>query len=235
MEIVMINIALDGPAGAGKSWLAKTLAAELGYIHVDTGALYRSIGLYMQRKGLSLDDRKKFIERLPEITLSLTFNGEKQHVILCGEDVTDFIRTPEISLYASAVSSVPEVRDFLLETQRKLARENDVIMDGRDIGTVIIPDADVKIYVTASDEVRANRRMLELKEKGIEQSFENVLADMKKRDFQDASRDVAPAVAAEDAVILDNSELDRGRDSFRGSSYNKGEDRLTNIVGVLNI
>lgn len=209
MEIVMINIALDGPAGAGKSWLAKTLAAELGYIHVDTGALYRSIGLYMQRKGLSLDDRKKFIERLPEITLSLTFNGEKQHVILCGEDVTDFIRTPEISLYASAVSSVPEVRDFLLETQRKLARENDVIMDGRDIGTVIIPDADVKIYVTASDEVRANRRMLELKEKGIEQSFENVLADMKKRDFQDASRDVAPAVAAEDAVILDNSELDR--------------------------
>ncbi len=205
----MINIALDGPAGAGKSWLAKTLAAELGYIHVDTGALYRSIGLYMQRKGLSLDDRKKFIERLPEITLSLTFNGEKQHVILCGEDVTDFIRTPEISLYASAVSSVPEVRDFLLETQRKLARENDVIMDGRDIGTVIIPDADVKIYVTASDEVRANRRMLELKEKGIEQSFENVLADMKKRDFQDASRDVAPAVAAEDAVILDNSELDR--------------------------
>ena len=205
----MINIALDGPAGAGKSWLAKTLAAELGYIHVDTGALYRSIGLYMQRKGLSLDDRKKFIERLPEITLSLTFNGEKQHVILCGEDVTDFIRTPEISLYASAVSSVPEVRDFLLETQRKLARENDVIMDGRDIGTVIIPDADVKIYVTASDEVRANRRMLELKEKGIEQSFENVLADMKKRDFQDASRDVAPDVAAEDAVILDNSELDR--------------------------
>jgi cytidylate kinase len=209
MEIVMINIALDGPAGAGKSWLAKTLAAELGYIHVDTGALYRSIGLYMQRKGLSLDDRKKFIERLPEITLSLSFNGGKQHVILCGEDVTDFIRTPEISLYASAVSSVPEVRDFLLETQRKLARENDVIMDGRDIGTVIIPDADVKIYVTASDEVRANRRMLELKEKGIEQSFENVLADMKKRDFQDASRDVAPAVAAEDAVILDNSELDR--------------------------
>ena len=209
MEIVMINIALDGPAGAGKSWLAKTLAAELGYIHVDTGALYRSIGLYMQRNGLSLDDRKKFIERLPEITLSLSFNGGKQHVILCGEDVTDFIRTPEISLYASAVSSVPEVRDFLLETQRNLARENDVIMDGRDIGTVIIPDADVKIYVTASDEVRANRRMLELKEKGIEQSFENVLADMKKRDFQDASRDVAPAVAAEDAVILDNSELDR--------------------------
>ena len=209
MEIVMINIALDGPAGAGKSWLAKTLAAELGYIHVDTGALYRSIGLYMQRKGLSLDDRKKFIERLPEITLSLSFNGGKQHVILCGEDVTDFIRTPEISLYASAVSSVPEVRDFLLETQRNLARENDVIMDGRDIGTVIIPDADVKIYVTASDEVRANRRMLELKEKGIEQSYENVLADMKKRDFQDASRDVAPAVAAEDAVILDNSELDR--------------------------
>ena len=205
----MINIALDGPAGAGKSWLAKTLAAELGYIHVDTGALYRSIGLYMQRKGLSLDDRKKFIERLPEITLSLSFNGGKQHVILCGEDVTDFIRTPEISLYASAVSSVPEVRDFLLETQRNLARENDVRMDGRDIGTVIIPDADVKIYVTASDEVRANRRMLELKEKGIEQSFENVLADMKKRDFQDASRDVAPAVAAEDAVILDNSELDR--------------------------
>lgn len=205
----MINIALDGPAGAGKSWLAKTLAAELGYIHVDTGALYRSIGLYMQRKGLSLDDRKKFIERLPEITLSLSFNGGKQHVILCGEDVTDFIRTPEISLYASAVSSVPEVRDFLLETQRNLARENDVIMDGRDIGTVIIPDADVKIYVTASDEVRANRRMIELKEKGIEQSFENVLADMKKRDFQDASRDVAPAVAAEDAVILDNSELDR--------------------------
>ncbi len=205
----MINIALDGPAGAGKSWLAKTLAAKLGYIHVDTGALYRSIGLYMQRMGLSLDDKKKFIDKLTEITLSLSFDGGKQHVILCGEDVTDFIRTPEISLYASAVSSVPEVRDFLLETQRRLARENDVIMDGRDIGTVILPDADVKIYVTASDEVRAKRRMLELKEKGIEQSFEDVLADMKKRDFQDASREVAPAVAANDAVILDNSELDR--------------------------
>ena len=214
MEIVMINIALDGPAGAGKSWLAKTLAEKLGYIHVDTGALYRSIGLYMQRRGFFLDDRKKFVESLPEITLSLSFSGGKQHVILCGEDVTDFIRTPEISLYASAVSSLPEVRKFLLETQRKLARENNVIMDGRDIGTVILPDADVKIFVTASDEIRAKRRMLELKEKGIEQSFEDVLADMKKRDFQDASREIAPAVAAKDAVILDNSELDRNGTLF---------------------
>ena len=210
----MINIALDGPAGAGKSWLAKTLAEKLGYIHVDTGALYRSIGLYMQRRGFLLDDRKKFVESLPEITLSLSFSGGKQHVILCGEDVTDFIRTPEISLYASAVTSLPEVRTFLLETQRKLARENNVIMDGRDIGTVILPDADVQIFVTASDEIRAKRRMLELKEKGIEQSFEDVLADMKKRDFQDASREIAPAVAAKDAVILDNSELDRNGTLF---------------------
>ena len=168
----------------------------------------------MQRRGFLLDDRKKFVESLPEITLSLSFSGGKQHVILCGEDVTDFIRTPEISLYASAVSSLPEVRKFLLETQRKLARENNVIMDGRDIGTVILPDADVKIFVTASDEIRAKRRMLELKEKGIEQSFEDVLADMKKRDFQDASREIAPAVAAKDAVILDNSELDRNGTLF---------------------
>lgn len=208
-ETEMINIALDGPAGAGKSWLAKTLAAKLGYIHVDTGALYRSIGLYMARHGISADSEDEIVAALPDVTVRLGFEGDEQRVYLCGEDVTGFIRTPEISMYASSVSRLPQVRDFLLETQRAIAKENNVVMDGRDIGTVILPDADVKIYVCASDEVRAKRRMLELQEKGIDQPFEEVLADMRERDLRDMTRDVAPAVAAPDAIILDNSELDR--------------------------
>lgn len=205
----MINIALDGPAGAGKSWLAHTLAEKLRFIHVDTGALYRSIGLYMSRCGIAPEDKAAFVNALDGLTVELGFENGEQRVYLCGEDVTGLIRTPEISMYASAVSSVPEVRAFLLETQRRLARENNVIMDGRDIGTVILPDASVKIFVTASDEVRAKRRMLELHGKGIVQSFEDVLADMRRRDELDRTRDVAPAVAADDAVILDNSNLDR--------------------------
>lgn len=205
----MINIALDGPAGAGKSWLAHTLAEKLGFIHVDTGALYRSIGLYMSRQGIALEDKAGFVPALRGLAVEIGFDGGEQRVYLCGEDVTGLIRTPEISMYASAVSGVPEVRSFLLETQRRLARENNVIMDGRDIGTVILPDASVKLFVTASDEVRATRRMLELREKGIDQPFEEVLADMRKRDERDRTRDVAPAVPADDAIILDNSNLDR--------------------------
>lgn len=205
----MINIALDGPAGAGKSWLAHTLAEKLGFIHVDTGALYRSIGLYMSRQGIALEDKAGFVPALRGLSVEIGFDGGEQRVYLCGEDVTGLIRTPEISMYASAVSGVPEVRSFLLETQRRLARENNVIMDGRDIGTVILPDASVKLFVTASDEVRATRRMLELREKGIDQPFEEVLADMRKRDELDRTRDVAPAVPADDAIILDNSNLDR--------------------------
>ena len=187
----MINIALDGPAGAGKSWLAHTLAEKLGFIHVDTGALYRSIGLYMSRQGIALEDKAGFVPALRGLSVEIGFDGGEQRVYLCGEDVTGLIRS------------------FLLETQRRLARENNVIMDGRDIGTVILPDASVKLFVTASDEVRATRRMLELREKGIDQPFEEVLADMRKRDERDRTRDVAPAVPADDAIILDNSNLDR--------------------------
>ena len=205
----MINIALDGPAGAGKSWLAKALAGALGYIHVDTGALYRSIGLYMLRKGIAADDKVGIVRNLSGLTVTLAFEGDGQHVYLCGEDVTGFIRTPEVSALAAAVSAIPEVRAFLLETQKKLARENNVVMDGRDIGTVILPDADVKLFVTADDEVRAERRMKELHEKGIDQPFEEVLREMRERDRMDSTREASPATAAEDAVILNNSKLDR--------------------------
>lgn len=205
----MINIALDGPAGAGKSWLARALAESLGYIHVDTGALYRSIGLYMLRKDISADDKNGITAVLPDLTVALAFEGDGQHVYLCGEDVTGLIRTPEVSAYAAAVSAIPEVREFLLEMQRKLARENNVIMDGRDIGTVILPDADVKLFVTADDEVRADRRMKELRQRGIDQPFEDVLREIRERDRMDSTREVSPASAAEDAIVLNNSKLDR--------------------------
>ena len=204
----MINIALDGPAGAGKSWLAHTLAEKLGFIHVDTGALYRSIGLYMSRCGIAPEDKAAFVNALDGLTVELGFENGEQRVYLCGEDVTGLIRTPEISMYASAVSSVPEVRAFLLETQRRLARENNVIMDGRDIGTVIMPDADCKLFVFASAEARARRRFKELAEKGQECTLEEVLRDIEERDRNDREREIAPCVPAEDAVMFDNSELD---------------------------
>jgi cytidylate kinase len=202
-----MKIALDGPSGAGKSTVAKSVAKRMGIVYVDTGALYRSIGLYVCRKGIDKKDKEKIIECLNEISLNLEFADGEQRVILNGENVGAFIRTGEISMYASSVSAIPEVRAFLLETQRKIARENDVIMDGRDIGTVIMPDADVKIYMTASSEARAERRYKELIEKGEKCTYEAVLADIIKRDNDDSTREIAPAKPAEDAIFLDNSHL----------------------------
>ncbi len=202
------KIALDGPSGAGKSSLAKLIAKRLGILYVDTGAMYRSIGLYMKENGIQKDDEEAVISALPSVRLDIRFENGEQHIYLCDEDVGDRIRTPEISMYASRVSAIPAVRAFLLDTQRTLAKENSVIMDGRDIGTVIFPDAEVKIFLTASVEARAQRRVKELEAKGIPTTYEEVLRDMIERDKNDRERTIAPAVAAEDAVILDNSDLD---------------------------
>ena len=201
----MIQIAIDGPSGAGKSTVAKAVARELGIIYVDTGALYRTIGYFVRSRDVDPKDPVGVAALLPEISVELKYENGRQIVCLNGEDLGDRIRTPEMSMYASAVSAIPAVRTFLLETQRKIARENSVIMDGRDIGTVILPDANVKIFLTASDECRATRRRDELVAKGIEVTYEEVLADMIERDRNDSTRSVAPAVAAEDAVLFDNS------------------------------
>ncbi len=201
----MIQIAIDGPSGAGKSTVAKTVAKMLGIIYVDTGALYRTIGLYVKRRNVDPKNAEAVAAILPEIALELKYENGAQVVVLNGEETGDAIRTPEMSMYASMVSALPPVRAFLLETQRKIARENSVIMDGRDIGTVILPHADVKIFLTASDECRAERRYQELLSKGQSVTYEEVLSDMKKRDEADRSRTLAPAVAAPDAVTLDNS------------------------------
>lgn len=203
----MFQIAIDGPSGAGKSTLAKRLAAQLGFIYVDTGALYRSIGLYMETNGIDPKNSEAVVAALPSIELSLEYHDGSQVVLLNGENVGDRIRTPQISMYASAVSAIPAVRTFLLDTQRNIAAKNNVIMDGRDIGTVILPNADVKIFLISSFETRARRRVKELLEKGMEASYEEVLADMIERDKNDSSRAVAPLVPAEDAVHLDNSDL----------------------------
>jgi cytidylate kinase len=201
----MIQIAIDGPSGAGKSTVAKAVAKQLGIIYVDTGALYRTIGYYVRQKGVDPKDAAGVEALLPEIQVELKYENGTQIVSLNGEDLGDRIRTPEISMYASAVSAIPAVRSFLLETQQDIARRNSVIMDGRDIGTVILPNADVKIFLTASDECRATRRRDELVAKGMNVTYEEVLADMQKRDRDDSTRAVAPAVAAEDAILLDNS------------------------------
>ena len=201
----MIKIAIDGPSGSGKSTLAKNLSKKLGFVYVDTGALYRTIGFYVRSKNVDPKDPIKVAELLPEIQLKLGYENGTQQVYLNGEAMGDRIRTPEMSMYASAVSAIPAVRTFLLDTQRSIAEENDVVMDGRDIGTVILPNANVKIFLTASNECRAMRRYEELKAKGIETDYQSVLADMIQRDENDRNREIAPAVAAEDAVTVDNS------------------------------
>ncbi len=203
----MIRIAIDGPGGAGKSSLAKAVAKELGIIYVDTGALYRSIGLYMVKNGISPSDKEAVIAALPDLTLEMKFEDGRQIILLCGEDVGDSIRTPEISMAASTVSAIKEVREYLLETQRSIAENNSVIMDGRDIGTVILPRAEVKIFLTASPEARAKRRFAELTAKGIETTYEDVLREMEERDKNDSTREISPCVQAEDATLLDNSDL----------------------------
>jgi len=204
----MRAVAIDGPAGAGKSTIAKRLAKDLGFIYVDTGALYRAIGLYTLRKGVDIHDTEGVIGLLPEITVDIQYVGAEQHVFLNGEDVNGLIRTEPVSMAASAVSAIPEVRTFLLETQRRLAREYSVVMDGRDIGTVILPDAECKIFLTASPEVRARRRYDELVAKGVKAVYEDVLADLKRRDWDDSHRETAPLKLAEDGIEVDTSGLE---------------------------
>ncbi len=205
-----LRIALDGPAGAGKSTLAALLAKRFSLIHVNTGALYRAVGLAAKRAGLSPEDASReecVAPLLPNLRITLRFGEDGQATILCGEDVSPLLYTPEIADYASRVSALPCVRAFLLETQREIARTTPVILDGRDIGSVILPDADVKIFLTASDEARARRRAAELREKGQEARYEDILREQKERDARDRARETAPLIAPPDALLLDNSDL----------------------------
>lgn len=204
----MVSVAIDGPAGAGKSTLARRLAAQLGYIYVDTGAMYRAVGLYALRAGQDPKDNTAVEGLLPQISLRLDCPDGEQHIYLNGEDVSSAIRTEQAGMAASAVGANPAVRAFLLETQRQMARTQNVLMDGRDIGTVVLPDAAVKIFLTASPEARAARRWKEYQEKGQQVSYEQVLEDVRQRDYQDTHREAAPLRQAEDAVLLDTSELD---------------------------
>jgi cytidylate kinase len=201
----MIQIAIDGPSGAGKSTVAKALAKKLGIVYVDTGALYRTIGYAAVTHGVGTKDAEGLAAMLPDIHIDVKYEDGVQCVYLNGENLGDRIRRPEISMAASDVSSIPVVRAFLLDTQRDIARRNSVVMDGRDIGTVILPDADVKIFMVASPEARALRRTKELEEKGMPASFDDVLREMKERDAQDSGRAIAPAIPAPDAIHLDNS------------------------------
>ena len=229
----MISIAIDGPAGAGKSTICRRLAEKFGFLHVDTGALYRTIGLYALRQGVAADSIDEVTALLPQIHIDLRFTPEGQRVLLNGEDVSEAIRTPEASMAASCVSAIPAVRAFLMELQRSLAAEHDIIMDGRDIGTVVLPHATVKIFLTASPEARARRRFLEQQAKGVTESYEEVLRDVRQRDYNDSHRAAAPMVQAADAWLCDTSELDfdesvaamtayiqklLGEDSQKGSS-----------------
>ena len=204
----MFAIAIDGPAGAGKSSAAKAVAKKLGFIYVDTGALYRTVSLYMFKNGIEISDPEAVAAALPQVKISLKFEEDGQHVILGDEDVSQQIRTPEVSMGASKVSAIPKVREFLFDLQLDLAAKNNVLMDGRDIGTVVLPHAQVKIFLTASAEERARRRCLELEQKGTPQPYEEVLDDIRKRDYQDSHREIAPLVPAEDAVIVDTSDCD---------------------------
>ncbi len=209
------SIAIDGPSGAGKSTMAKRLAAELGYLYVDTGAIYRTLGLHALRCGADPADEAGVVPLLPQAVISMAYGEDGlQHMYLGGEDVTGAIRAPEVSAAASRVSAIPAVRAFLLEMQRDMARHDNVIMDGRDIGTVVLPAADVKIFLVASPEARARRRYLELQERGVETSFEQVLHDIIERDRRDSSRAAAPLKRAEDAVLVDTTEYSL-EDSFQ--------------------
>ena len=203
----MVSVAIDGPAGAGKSTLARRLAAEMGYIYVDTGAMYRAIGLYALRAGKDPKDNAAVNALLPQIELRLASIEGEQHIYLKEEDVSTAIRTEAAGMAASAVGANPAVRAFLLELQRDMAKKQDVLMDGRDIGTVVLPDATVKIFLTAAPEVRAMRRFRELEQRGTPQPYEQVLRDIVDRDWADSHRDIAPLCKAEDAVELDTGAL----------------------------
>lgn len=208
----MFSVAIDGPAGAGKSSIAKSAAKALGFVYVDTGALYRTVALYLLRKGVDFSDHAAVEAALPQIEVSLAYEGGVQRMFLCGEDVTDRIRTQEVSQHTSVASAIPAVRTKLLGLQRELAEKYDVLMDGRDIGTVVLPGAALKIYLTASAEERARRRVAQLRESGQSAEFADVLREVQERDHRDMNRETAPLKQADDAVLLDNSELD-----FEGS------------------
>lgn len=217
----IVSVAIDGPSGAGKSTLARRVASKLGYIYVDTGAIYRTIGYDMAAHEIDLHDEQAVMHRLPEIKVELTYGEDGlQHMLVNGEDVTDKIRTPEVSMAASVVSAYSGVRAYLLEMQRQLARTHSVVMDGRDIGTVVLPDAAVKIFLTASAEERARRRMLELQQRGMEEPFEKVLKEIQERDYSDIHRETAPLRQAEDAILLDTTEL----------NFQESEDALLRLI-----
>ena len=218
-----IAVAIDGPSGAGKSSLARRAAAKLGYIYVDTGAIYRTVGLAADRAGLDTHNEDAVNALLPSLEISMGYNAAgEQCMKLNGEDVSSAIRQPRISMAASNVSAMPPVRAFLLDMQRKMAREHDVIMDGRDIGTVVLPNAEVKIFLTASPEARAQRRMLELEQKGMSQPFDDVLREILQRDEQDMNRAIAPLRQADDAVLLDTSDI----------GFDESLERLCGIIGA---
>ena len=206
MSIKPFSIAIDGPAGAGKSSVAKAVAAELNAMYLDTGAMYRAFGLYMLRRGAT-NDRRAIVDAVDDVDITVEFIDGTQHIFLDGEDVTDAIREPEVSRAASDVSAVPEVRERMVALQRKIAEGHDVIMDGRDIGTKVLPNATLKIFMTASAEVRAHRRCLELEQKGKPEPYEKVLREMKERDYQDSHRAASPLCAAGDAVSVDTTEM----------------------------
>ncbi|MGI5888316.1 MAG: (d)CMP kinase [Oscillospiraceae bacterium] len=216
----MKAIAIDGPAGAGKSTIARELAERLGFIYIDTGALYRAVGLYVMRKKGDMSSEESVGGLLTGVDIKLAFVGLEQRVILNGEDVTGKIRTEAVSMAASAVSALKCVRAFLLQLQRHIAEENNVVMDGRDIGTVVLPDADVKIFLTASPEERARRRYNQLKKKGISADYDAVLKDLIKRDYDDSHREIAPLVPAKDAIIVDTT----------GDSRDASVERLLGII-----
>ena len=217
-----IDIAIDGPAGAGKSTIAKAVAKRMGFVYVDTGALYRAVGLYMLDRGISIDDAEEVVKALPEITVDIEYMDEAQQVILCGKNVTSRLRTQEVGEAASVTSQYPEVRDKLMELQRSLAERYDVVMDGRDIGTVVLPDADLKIYLTADSRIRAKRRYDELIGKGEKAEFSEILKEVEERDHRDMNRETAPLKKADDAVEVDSSYMtvseveDRIRELIRG-------------------
>ena len=205
----VINVAIDGPAGAGKSTISRKAASELGYIYIDTGALYRTVGLNALRLGVDIQNDDAVASTLTDdLKVELKFIDGEQRMFLNDEDVSADIRTPEASMAASRVSAVPAVRKYLFDLQKNLAKTNNCIMDGRDIGTVVLPEADVKIFLTASPEARAERRFKELKEKGMDASYDEVLKDMIKRDYDDSHRAIAPLKQADDAILCDTSEID---------------------------
>ncbi len=216
-----INVAIDGPAGAGKSTVAKGVAKKLGFIYVDTGALYRAIGVYALRHGVDTKDAVGVGSLLDEIKVELKFVDGVQKVFLCDEDVSEAIRTPDASMAASNVSAIPAVRAFLLDLQRDIAAKNNCLMDGRDIGTVVLPDAQIKIFMTADVEERAMRRYKELQEKGINDSYDQVLSEMKERDFQDSNRPIAPLKPAEDSIVFDST----------GHTLQQSIDEISALIG----